>query len=309
MLDIFLKTLPFFALMGVGYVAGRTRFFPAEATAYLTKFVFYFALSAMLFRFAATLPITELFDAQFVSAYLLGSVVVYVLISLVAKARGLPVAEAAIEAQCGIIGNTGFLGLPMLAVLLGAAAVGPIIMVLSIDLIVFSSLIVILITGSRDGRMSINTLSTVGKGLLQNPMVMSMSTGLLWSAASLPIPAPVNEFLTILGAAATPGALFAIGASLAYKSVERVSVAIWLSFAKLVLHPIAVGVCALLIFEVARFDAGVMIAAAALPVAGNVYILAEHYNVAPHRVSAAILISTLISIVSVSLVISWVSTF
>lgn len=309
MLEIFLKTLPFFALMGVGYVAGRTRFFPAEATAYLTKFVFYFALSAMLFRFAATLPITELFDAQFVSAYLLGSVVVYVLVSLVAKARGLPVAEAAIEAQCGIIGNTGFLGLPMLAVLLGAAAVGPIIMVLSIDLIVFSSLIVILITGSRDGRMSINTLSTVGKGLLQNPMVMSMSTGLLWSAASLPIPTPVNEFLTILGAAATPGALFAIGASLAYKSVERVSVAIWLSFAKLVLHPIAVGVCALLIFEVARFDAGVMIAAAALPVAGNVYILAEHYNVAPHRVSAAILISTLISIVSVSLVISWVSTF
>ncbi len=308
MLEIFLKTLPFFALMGVGYVAGRTRFFPAEATAYLTKFVFYFALSAMLFRFAATLPVTELFDAQFASAYLLGSVVVYLLVSLVAKARGLSVAEAAIEAQCGIIGNTGFLGLPMLAVLLGAAAVGPIMMVLSIDLIVFSSLIVILITGSRDGRMSLKALTSVGKGLLKNPMVMSMAAGLLWSAANLPIPAPVNEFLTILGAAATPGALFAIGASLAYKSVERVSVAVWLSFAKLVLHPIAVGVCALLIFEVTRFDAGVMIAAAALPVAGNVYILAQHYNVAPHRVSAAILISTLLSILSVSLVISWVST-
>jgi len=308
MLEIFLKTLPFFALMGVGYVAGRTRFFPAEATAYLTKFVFYFALSAMLFRFAATLPVTEIFDAQFAYAYLLGSAVVYLLVSLIAKARGLTVAEAAIEAQCGIIGNTGFLGIPMLAVLLGPAAVGPIIMLLSIDLIVFSSLIVILITGSRDGRMSLKVLASVGKGLLKNPMVMSMATGLLWSAANLPIPAPINEFLTILGAAATPGALFAIGASLAYKSVERVSVAVWLSFAKLVLHPISVGVCALLIFDVARFDAGVMIAAAALPVAGNVYILAQHYNVAPHRVSTAILISTLFSILSVSLVISWVTT-
>lgn len=308
MLEIFLKTLPFFALMGVGYVAGRTRFFPAEATAYLTKFVFYFALSAMLFRFAATLPVTELFDAQFAYAYLLGSVVVYLLVSLIAKLRGLSVAEAAIEAQCSIIGNTGFLGLPMLAVLLGAAAVGPIMMVLSIDLIVFSSLVVILITGSRDGRMSFAVLASVGKGLLKNPMVMSMAAGLLWSAANLPLPAPVNEFLTILGAAATPGALFAIGASLAYKSVERVSVAVWLSVAKLVLHPLSVGICALLVFEVARFDAGVMIAAAALPVAGNVYILAHHYNVAPHRVSAAILISTLASILSVSLVISWVST-
>jgi len=309
MLEIFLKTLPFFALMAVGYTAGRTRFFPAEATAYLTKFVFYFALTAMLFRFAATLPVAELFDTQFVSAYLLGSVVVYLLVTLVAKARGLPVAEAAIEAQCGIIGNMGFLGLPMLAVLLGEAAIGPIMMILSIDLIVFSSLVVILITGSRDGRMSFGVLASVGKGVLKNPMVMSMAAGLLWSAANLPIPAPANEFLTILGDAATPGALFAIGASLAYKSAERMSVAIWLSFAKLVLHPVAVGICALLIFDVVRFDAGVMIAAASLPVAGNVYILAQHYNVAPHRVSATILVSTLASILTISLVISWVSTF
>jgi len=307
MLEIFLKTLPFFALMAVGYTAGRTRFFPEEATAYLTKFVFYFALTAMLFRFAATLPVAELFDAQFAYAYLLGSMLVYALVTLVAKARGLSVAEAAIEAQCGIIGNMGFLGLPMLAVLLGEAAIGPIMMILSIDLIVFSSLVVILITGSRDGRVSLWILVSVGKGLLKNPMVMSMAAGLLWSAASLPIPAPANEFLTILGDAATPGALFAIGASLAYQSAERVSVAIWLSFAKLVLHPVAVGICALLVFDVVRFDAGVMIAAAALPVAGNVYILAQYYNVAPHRVSAAILISTLVSILTVSLVISWVT--
>lgn len=307
MLEIFLKTLPFFALMAVGYTAGRTRFFPEEATAYLTKFVFYFALTAMLFRFAATLPVAELFDAQFAYAYLLGSMLVYALVTLVAKARGLSVAEAAIEAQCGIIGNMGFLGLPMLAVLLGEAAIGPIMMILSIDLIVFSSLVVILITGSRDGRVSFWILVSVGKGLLKNPMVMSMAAGLLWSAASLPIPAPANEFLTILGDAATPGALFAIGASLAYQSAERVSVAIWLSFAKLVLHPVAVGICALLVFDVVRFDAGVMIAAAALPVAGNVYILAQYYNVAPHRVSAAILISTLVSILTVSLVISWVT--
>ncbi|MCK4712397.1 MAG: AEC family transporter [Marinosulfonomonas sp.] len=308
MLEIFLKTLPFFALIGLGYWAGRTRFFPEEATGYLTKFVFYFALTAMLFRFAATLPVTEMFDAQCASAYLLGCVAVYLLVTLVAKMRGLSVAEAAIEAQCGIIGNTGFLGVPMLVALLGAAAIGPVMMVLSIDLIVFSSLIVILITGSRDGRMSFGVLTTVGKGLLKNPMVMSMAVGLLWSVTKLPIPAPANEFLTILGDAATPGALFAIGASLAYKTAERMSVAIWLSFAKLVLHPLAVGVCALLIFDVARFDAGVMIAAASLPVAGNVYILAQHYGVAPHRVSASILVSTLVSIFTVSVVIAWVVT-
>ncbi|MGB0798270.1 MAG: AEC family transporter, partial [Planktomarina sp.] len=56
------------------------------------------------------------------------------------------------------------------------------------------------------------------------------------------------------------------------------------------------------------YPAAVMIAAAALPVAGNVYILAQHYGVAPMRVSASILISTALSVVSVSLVIGWVTT-
>ena len=50
MIEIFLKTLPFFAVIGLGYWAGRTKFFSEEATAYLTKFIFYFALSAMIFR-------------------------------------------------------------------------------------------------------------------------------------------------------------------------------------------------------------------------------------------------------------------
>ena len=59
-----------------------------------------------------------------------------------------------------------------------------------------------------------------------------------------------------------------------------------------------------MIFEIDAYAASVMIVASALPVAGNIYILAEHYRVAPQRVSASILISTIISIFSVSLVMS-----
>ncbi len=47
-----------------------------------------------------------------------------------------------------------------------------------------------------------------------------------------------------------------------------------------------------------------MIAAAALPVAGNVFILAQHYGVAPRRVSSAILVSTVASILTVPAVIA-----
>ncbi|WP_085306664.1 AEC family transporter [Planktotalea arctica] len=309
MLDIFLQTLPFFAVIALGYGAGRTGFFTPEATAYLTKFVFYFALSAMLFRFSANLSLADIWDGRLVAAYLWGTAFVYGIATIVALLRNQGIKTTAIEAQCAAIGNTGFLGVPMLVLLLGEQAIGPVMLVLAIDLVVFSSLIVILMSIAKDGRFEPAVFKTIGIGLVKNPMIASIVLGLSWSATGVALPTPVNGFVTLLGAAATPGALFAIGASLAGKSTERIEVAVWLSFCKLVLHPALVAVAAIWLFPLDPYSAGVIIAAAALPVAGNVYMLAQHYGAAPQRVSAAILVSTAISIVTVSLVIGWVSGF
>lgn len=307
MLDIFLKTLPFFAILGLGYFAAKRDFFSEQATAHLTKFVFYFALSAMIFRFAATLSLSDVFDGPSVLAYLSATFAVYVLVTAVALVRGVGLEEAAIEAQSASIGNVGFLGIPMLVLLMGQNAIGPVMIVLAVDLIVFGGLLVILISAKRDGRMSISVLGSIAVALLKNPMVMAMASGLIWSGLEIPIYATMNEFLTLLGAAATPGALFAIGASLASKSAERKSIAIWLSTAKLALHPLAVAFASIVLFEVPAFTASIMIAAAAMPTAGNVYILAQHYGIAPVRLSSTILISTVASIITLTVVIAIVS--
>ncbi len=305
MLAIFLKTLPFFAVIGLGFGAGRTRFFNDEATAYLTKFVFYFALSAMLFSFAANLDLSANFSWSFVGAYLSATTLVWALVAGVALVRGAGTEAAVFEAHAGVIGNVGFLGIPMLAMLLGPAAVGPVLMVLSIDLTVFSTALTLIITGRREGRMRWSVLGVLGLGLVRNPMIVSVLLGLGWGASGWALPVPVNEFLMLLGAAATPCALFAIGASLAGRRAERLGVAVWLSLAKLVLHPAAVAL-AVWAFAVDPYAGAVMIAAAALPVAGNVFILAQHYGVAPARVSAAILISTGTSVATVTVVLALV---
>ena len=307
MVAVLIQVLPFFAVIALGYLAGRTGFFSEAATAALTKFVFYFALSAMLLRFSATLNLGDVVSWPFIWAYLIGTSAIYIVATIVALVRRIGVEQAAVEAQCAVIGNTGFLGVPMLTLLLGAEAIGPVVLALAVDLIVFSSLIVILITGARDGQLSLRALRTISVGLVKNPMIVAMTLGFIWSGLQIPIPDPMNEFLAILGGAATPGALFAIGASLATKSAEKLHVAGWLSVCKLVLHPAFVGFAALWLFNVDPYKAGVIIATAALPVAGNVYMLAQHYNVGPQRVSAAILVSTLLSILSVSLVIAWVT--
>ncbi len=307
MIEIFYKTIPFFALIGLGYSAAITRFFSAEATAYLTKFVFYFALSAMLFRFSSDLSLSELYDPEFIYAYLSASLVIYFLAMAIAIFRKKAPSEAAVEAQCSVIGNVGFLGIPMLAILMGSDAVGFIMIILAIDLIIFGSLIVLIIVASKDKKLDVFLFYRVLLGLTKNPMIVSIICGLLWSASGWSIPEPINDFVIMLGSAATPGALFAIGASLAQKSTERFEVAAWLSFCKLVLHPLAVCIAVFFIFEVEIYAATVMIAAASLPVAGNIFMVAHHYNVAPKRASAAIFLSTVLSVFTVSFTIAWVS--
>ncbi|MEM7195771.1 MAG: AEC family transporter [Pseudomonadota bacterium] len=307
MLQIFIQVLPFCVLSGLGFVATKSGFVSRQAIIHLTHFVFYFALSAMLFEFASRLPIGDIFDLDFVIAYALPSIVVYALVLVFALTRGGGIAEASVEAQCSVIGNVGFLAIPMLIMLFGDAAAAPVLLVLTVDLVFFGSLIVAVITGSRDGRLTPGVFATIGLGLIKNPMIMAILSGLLWSILDLPKPEALSNFMVMLGAAATPCALFAIGGSLADKSAERISIAMWLSFAKLALHPLAVGYSALILFEIDTFSAGIMIATAAMPVAGNIYIVAAHYGVAPQRASASILVSTVLSIVTLTFVISLIS--
>ncbi|MEL6583595.1 MAG: AEC family transporter [Pseudomonadota bacterium] len=302
MLAIFLETLPFFLLIGCGYGASRAGMFPEAAVGYLTKFVFFFALSAMLFRFAATLPVSEIIDPWFIAAYLGATMVLYLATVLVLRLAKHSLEEIAVEAQCGVIGNVGFLSVPIVIGLFGEAAAGPVLMLLSIDLLIFGSLIVLMITGARGGRISGEMIATMGTGLLKNPMVMSIFAGLLWSLASLPLPGPMLNFLEILGAAATPGALFAIGASLAVRKAERIEIAAGLSVIKLIIHPAICAVAAFLVFPVDPFAAAVMVATAAAPTAGNVFMLAEHYGVAQQRASSTIFVSTVAAVVTMSVV-------
>lgn len=307
MSDIFLQTLPFFALVGLGFGAGRTGFFTAEATVWLTKFIFYFPLSAMIFSFASDLSLGEVFEPRLAAAYFSASLAVYLVGHGAAMLRRLPLDAAAVEAQCAVIGNVGFLGLPMFAAMFGPWTVGPIMLVLSIDLLFFGSLVVILITGSRGGKVSPGLLGTVVLGLMKNPMIVSLAAGLAWSATEKDLWAPFDGFVTMLGAAATPGALFAIGASLATRSAGKPAAALWISVMKLVLHPAAVAVAALMIFSADPAAAAIAIAAAALPVAGNIYMIANHYGVGVRASSTAILATTAISVITVSLVIGWVA--
>ena len=306
MIEIFNSILPFFIVVACGYGSAKIDFLSADAIASITKFVFYIALPCMLFRFSSGISIGEMYDHEFFWAYICATFGVYLFTFGQALVRGIGSAEAAVEAQSASIGNVGFLGIPMLVVLIGEEAVGPIIFYLALDLIIFGTLIVMTIKISQEGRLTQESLVNVIRGVIGNPMVLAISLGLIWGEFNLPIPGPVEECYILLSGAATPCALFVIGASLADKSAEKYMVAGGLSVLKLVVHPLLMAFFALMVFKVDSFSAGIMIMAAAMPTAGNIYILAQHYGVAPKRVSATILISTAVSVITLSIVIAMI---
>src|SRR5664279_2430685 len=67
---IFAVTVPFFALVLLGWVAARSRALPASAIPGLNVYVLFFALPCMLFRFGSSLPLERLADPALLGVYL-----------------------------------------------------------------------------------------------------------------------------------------------------------------------------------------------------------------------------------------------
>lgn len=305
MLPILFKILPFFMMIGLGFATAKRGHFDAVSQAALTRFVYYFALSAMLFRFSATLDVAEIFDPDYGSAYLLSLTIIYVFVMIIGRVRKQSWAVSSVEAQSAVIGNNGFLAIPMLGTLFGAEAIPYVMFTLVIDLVVFGNLIVIILTVAKEGQLNRKAIMPALRGVISNPMVVSMTLGLLWAQTGIPLADPMMDFLVMLGSAATPCALFVIGASLAARSAERPVIALYLSICKLVMLPALAAYFALQVFDVAEFPAKIMIAVAAMPTAGNIYIIASQFNVAALRVSSTIFVSTVLSVVTLTFVMIW----
>ena len=94
---------------------------------------------------------------------------------------------------------------------------------------------------------------------------------------------------------------------MAFAARGQISIPLYLSINKLVVHPVLVGVMALFIFAIDPFASAVMMACAAMPIAGNVYMIATHYGIPSQRISIAILISTTASIATISAIIGLVT--
>lgn len=304
-------TVPFFALVLAGYLAAQRRLLLEAAIPGLNAFVLYFALPCMLFRFGAGTPILDLLNPAVLAVWVLCALLVVFVTIAFTLGPAVHLKDAAFGALVAAFPNTGFMGVPLLAALMGPAGVGPMITLLLADLFVTSSLCIALAQahdasghGARDA--ALKTL----RGTLANPLPWAIAAGALFSVAGLSLPGPIDAVVKMLGDAATPVALFTIGAVLwraGQHAHTRTPPGRYLPVAaiKLFLHPLlvfAVGAAAVRLgAPLSAFQLAVMTLAAALPSASNVSLLAERYGADNGRVARIILASTAAAFVSFTL--------
>ena len=149
----------------------------------------------------------------------------------------------------------------------------------------------------------------VVKRVAGHPLIIASALGVLSAALHFEPPVALERLMQFLQNAAAPSALFALGVTVALRPLKKMP---WeippLAAVKLVLHPILVFLLLSLFgpFDQVWVDTAVLMAA--LPPALNVFVFARQYDVWVEQASSAVLVGTLVSVVTLTSVMWMVKT-
>ncbi|MEQ9812717.1 MAG: AEC family transporter [Azospirillaceae bacterium] len=291
--------LPVFAIILIGFVAGKVRLLGATSSEALNKFVYWIALPPLLFLVMARSPIEEIAYWPFIKVYLGSIIIVWILTAILGRVvHGASAGEMTMQGMNASFSNTGYMGIPLFVAAFGEAGLPPASLATVMTGAVSIAIAVISLelfgTGSKG---IVRALRDVGLALVRNPLVVSSALGVFVSAMHWTVPLPIETLFQLLGASASPCALFAIGLFMAGQAVRRDLVEVgWISIVKLFWQPLICWFLAAAFFPMDPFWLASAIILAALPTGALTFVVAQNYNIYVQRTSAIILVSTVASV-------------
>ncbi len=311
MLSTLLVVLPIFALILAGWLARRSGVLGAAATTELNRFVVFLALPALLFDVTAHAHWSAIWKPGFIGAFGLSSLAVFAVTVLIRRGQGHPLADAAVDGLNAGYANTGFMGFPLALVAFGPEALAPTTVAVILTVCaVFAAAIVLIETGLRQEALAtgrsgprLPVWRAVGRSLVRNPLLVAPALGALVPGAGLALPAPVETFLKLLGGAASPCALVALGLFLAQKRRPRSGqgrVAALLVALKLAAHPVLAYALGRYLFGLSPLLLHTAVLMAALPTGTGPFMLAEFYRREADLTATVVLVSTMLAVLTVS---------
>jgi malonate transporter and related proteins len=305
MLSTLIIVLPIFALIFAGWLARRIGVLGTHATTELNRFVVYLALPALLFDIIAHARWVDIWQPGFIAVFGLSALLIFAVTVAFRLRRPRHLADAVIDGLNAGYANVGYIGFPLTLVALGRNALAPTLAATIITVcVLFGVAIVLIEIGLQTEKRRTHLVMKVGRSLLRNPLLVAPVLGALVPLAGLSISDPVETFLKLLGGAASPCALVALGLFLATKrqTAERnYKATALLAGVKLVLQPLVAWVFASFVFGLSPLLTHAAVLLAALPTGTGPFMLAEFYGREAQVTSNVVLVSTMASILTISL--------
>jgi malonate transporter len=293
---------PIFAVVGIGALSARLGFLDRAAATMLNRFVFYVALPPLLFRLVVTAPVDR-FDGHLLSAFVAVELLIYTIAVLLARwMLGYDMRRSVLVGFTACFSNHVFLVLPIAVFLFGQDAALPIVALIAVDaacILAGTVLALDILAGAGSGRgVALKVVWTTAT----NTQVLAVAGGILFVFMDVPFYQAIDTFTAFLAGSAGPAGLVALGIILAApegkgdRRMPPLVVAL-----KLVLNPV-LAFAAVTVFGFTLADAKPALMVAAGPSGAMALVLATRYDLLVDEVARAILLTTVLALISVTLV-------
>ena len=302
--------LPVIAVIFVGFAAAYRGVLSEDNVVTLNRFVFAISAPALLFRNVA---LTEFPPALpwgvWVSYY--GAMLLIMALAFAFASLALPCWPASarvIFAFGACFSNTVMLGIPIILTAFGPDAGLPLFLVLAFHgLLVFTTALICLEVTTKENLRLAQIIPQLGRAMRDQMVILGLLAGVIWNFTGLGLALPVDRFLDLLGSAAIPVALIAVGGRLAFiKWRGALGGALLASVFKLVVMPMAVFALARHVFALPPLFTATITLLSAMPTGVFTAIFAAQYQTAEETASSAIVVSTVLGAITIA---AWLSFF
>lgn len=328
MLFVLSSLAPVVLLIAIGFWVGVRGWVSSDGAKEISNLAFMVLAPALLFRTMSQVHLDQL-DVQPVAMYFVGAIGLFAVLFLSLGWNR----RATVLALAATFSNTVMLGIPLIGLMYGPPGLVYLFTLISLHALVMLTLatvvleLVLVREAALDPKVDsaqrhpLMTIAVAVRNAVIHPVPLPILLGLAWGQLGWVMPEVLDKPIQWMGSTFGPLALLLVGITLAgvlhdvrqswagqsrSQAMRPLWVATSLALLKNLGHPLLV----LLLgwaFGVTGLALAVMVSAASMPIGANVFLFSQRYAVGEDAVPAAVALSTLLAIVTVPWVLSWVN--
>ena len=302
--------MPVFTVALAGYIIARAGLISGEGLTGFSNVTFCLFVPAQLFRAMRTIRL-DTFDARSIVAYFGCALLVFMIVWWASRKwqrRGDK--HATVTALSLVFSNTLLLGIPLIKLAYGDSGLVILLTIITFHTLILYSTATLFLEFSAEGRAAGTPEKPRWRqfweplrNTLMSPIIYPIVLGVIWGAFDLPLPGQIDGPLALIATAASPCSLVLLGASLSqYGIVQHWRPALALALLKITCFPLVMWVIAEFVFRLEPLAVGVVTLTAALPTGANVFLFAQRYQVAQGETTAAVAMSSMLSVITLAAV-------